>query len=144
MCNNNTRGDIHISWVLLSNQSIVNIFSNNQLLTYIKTTGKWMKYHCNAGITKTNMIGKIKVFPEDVWYHPKRIVNILSMVKVENYFPVTYGKVKFFIIHKNDFTKSKFIKYTQGIYYLDTNRINIPTNKYRKFTYKYQEGKGIS
>ena len=60
MCNSNTRGDIPNGWIILDNQIAVNTFNENQLLTNINTTGKRMKFECLPGITKTNMIGKIK------------------------------------------------------------------------------------
>ena len=54
------------------------------------------------------------------------------MAKVKNYSPVTYSKEKYFLINKADVTKRIFIKATRGVYYLDTNNINTPTNKPRK------------
>ena len=78
------------------------------------------------------MVGKLKVFPVDVWYQSNGNSNILSMAEVENYFPVTYGKGKYFVIPKADGTKSRFVKYPWRVYYLDTNESrNDSTQKYQ-------------
>ena len=37
----------------------------------------------NSGLSQTNLIGYMLVYPESVWYDPKVISNILSMVLVE-------------------------------------------------------------
>ena len=52
LCNNNTGWDITSSWIIFYNQSTVNIFGKNQLLTYVNTTGRLIKVHCNAGMTQ--------------------------------------------------------------------------------------------
>jgi len=114
------RAGLPKTWILLDNQSMVNMFCNKSLLTGVKPTNKWMNVHCNAGTTRTNLVGKLVGFPGDVWYHPNGIVNILLMTEVEKYFPVTYGQDKRFVIHKPDGTTRSFIKSVGGLHYMDT------------------------
>ena len=109
ICNNNTRRGTTISWVLLDNQIKDDIFSNRQILTDIKTTGKWMKVNRNTGINNTNTI-KLKSLPGDVWYHPNVIDKIISMAEVEKYLPVTYVNGNCLIIYKYHGNNSRFIK----------------------------------
>ena len=80
-------------------------------------------------MTNTNMIGKNKGLSGYVCYLPNAISNILSMDEVDKYFPVNYGKEKCLIIPKADDTKSRLLKAPWGVYYLDTNKINTPTNE---------------
>ncbi len=54
-------------WVLLDNQSTVDVFSNHILLRNIKTTTRTMTIKCNAGVTHTNMIGEMPWYPGEVW-----------------------------------------------------------------------------
>ena len=108
------------SWVLLDSQSTVNMFSNPNLLRNIRPANKCMNVRGNAGVSRTNMIGDFKGYPEPVWYDPNGIANILSMAQVERYFPVTYGDEKCFIVHKKNGMQRRFVKSDRGLYYLDT------------------------
>jgi len=120
------RAGLPKTWMLLDNQSTVNIFCNKSLLTGVNPTNKWMNVHCNAGTTRTNLVGKLVGFPGDVWYRPNGIANILSMTEVEKYFPLTDGQDKRFIIHKPDGTTRSFIKSAGGLHYMDTARTEGP------------------
>jgi hypothetical protein len=76
-----------------------------------------MSIMCNAGLTKTKLVGDLPGFGE-VWFNPNGIANILSMSQVEREFPITYENQNF-TIHKTDGTKRHFTKSEQGLYYLD-------------------------
>ena len=56
MCNKDTGGNIHISWIIWYNLSAVKILSNTHIMKDIKTYRKWTKLNFNSGITKTNII----------------------------------------------------------------------------------------
>jgi hypothetical protein len=79
-------GKMPKSCILLDNQSTVNIFSNKSLLKNVRATDRIMNIRCNAGVTRTNMIGDLPGFDGEVWYNPNGIVNILSLSDVENRF----------------------------------------------------------
>ena len=68
-------------WILLDSQSTVSIFSNCQLLRNIRKSDGWMHIHCNAGITRMNLVGNLSGYGT-VWYHPDGIANILSLAEV--------------------------------------------------------------
>jgi hypothetical protein len=69
-------GRLPKSWILLDNQSTVNIFSNKSLLENVGATDRVMNIRCNAGVTRTNMIGDLPGFDGKVWYNPNGIANI--------------------------------------------------------------------
>jgi hypothetical protein len=84
------RKHIPKAWILLDNQSTVDVFANGDLMRDIHTTTRSMTIRCNAGVTRTNMIGRVEGYPGEVWYNPNGIANILSLSNVTKYFPVSY------------------------------------------------------
>ena len=70
------------SWILLDNQSTVDIFKNSSLLTNIRTANGTMNVHFNAGVSTTNKIGDLRGYGT-VWYIPDGMANILSLSKVK-------------------------------------------------------------
>jgi hypothetical protein len=65
-------------WILLNNQSTVDIFCNKALLKNVREVKKVMNIICNAGVTRTNMVGDLEGYGT-VWYNAKGIANILSL-----------------------------------------------------------------
>ena len=114
-------GKLPRNWILLDNQSTVNIFYNKQLLKDVHETDSFVRVHCNAGVAQTNMVGTLPGFPGRVWYHPNGIANILSMSQVEQHFPVTYDRDNGFVITKPDGTTRQFTKSPRGLHYLDVS-----------------------
>ena len=110
------------TWILLDNQSTVNIFSNKDLLKDVRTTHRCMRIRCNAGWSVTNMIGRLPGYPGKVWYNPDGIANILSLADTEKYYCIRYNshQEKAFVIEKPDGTKRHFKQTASGLYYLDT------------------------
>ena len=69
-------------WILLYNQSTVNVFYDERMLHNIRKASCWMDIHCNTGKASTYLIGDLPGFGP-VWYHKNAITNILSLAKVE-------------------------------------------------------------
>ena len=119
-----TRHGAHIpkEWILLDSQSTVSIFSNRRLLTNIRKSDGWMHIHCNASITRTNLVGDLSGYGT-VWYHPDGIANILSLAEVCKQFHVTYDSAQQneFVVHNPDGTMKRFIQSDRGLFYLNTS-----------------------
>jgi hypothetical protein len=87
--NINKESRILKSWMLLGNQSIMDVFHNKALLKRIRVSkSKHIDIHCNAGVTSTNLVGDLPGYGT-VWYHPKGIANILLLHKVKEKYLVT-------------------------------------------------------
>ena len=115
-------GRLPMSWILLDNQSTVDVFYNPDLLTNIREDTKSMSIHCNAGVATTNLIGDLPGYGT-VWYHPSGIANILSLSRVkERGYRVTYDSDggNSFSVHKPDGTARTFRQSDRGLYYMDT------------------------
>ena len=69
-------------WVLLDNQSTVDVLSNKDLLKDVYKADTTLDIHCNAGVSSMDLKGKLQGYRE-VWYHPSGIDNILSLSKVQ-------------------------------------------------------------
>jgi hypothetical protein len=82
-----------------------------------------MNIRCNAGVTRTNMVGDLEGYGT-VWYNPKGIANILSLSQVEKKHRVTYDSSaeKAFIVHKEDGSERRFKQAKSGLFYLDTTK----------------------
>jgi hypothetical protein len=116
-------GRVPKSWILLDNQSTVDVFHNAALLVNIRPGTGYMDIHCNAGVTSTNMVGDLPGYGE-VWYHPGGIANILSLKRVKNRgYRVTFdsSKANESHVHKSDGTVRVFKESPRGLYYSDTD-----------------------
>ena len=75
-------GRLPPEWILLDNQSTVDVFTSRHLLKNIRRSKKDLFIHCTTGVAKTNLIGDLPGYGT-VWYHPNGIANILSLSKVK-------------------------------------------------------------
>lgn len=123
VCLQNKVNDPNVShtWILLDNQSTIDVFSNSDLLTNIREGVGRMNIHCNAGVKVVNQIGELAGYGT-VWYNPDGIANILSMSRViEKGHKVQYDSENGnqFVVTKSDGTKRVFRASDTGLYYFD-------------------------
>jgi hypothetical protein len=136
---NQPTGHVPLDWILLGNQSTVNVFYNKKLLRNIRQANSHMDIHCNAGVTSTNLIGDLPGYGP-VWYHPNGIANIISLARVKDQHRATFDSENRnrFTIHKKGGSTRDFRESKKGLYYIDTRAdavaltINtVDDNKYR-------------
>ena len=112
------------SWILLDNQSTVDVFHNADLLHNIREVSSSMQIHCNAGITSTNLQGDLAGYGT-VWYHPEGIANILSLSRVKDAgYHIKYDSniENAFIIERPNGDIRTFTQSDNGLFYMDVNK----------------------
>jgi hypothetical protein len=142
--------EVSKTWILLDNQSTADVFCNPKLLKDILKVNKVMKIKCNAGVTRTNLVGNLPGYSQ-VWFNKNGITNILSFSSVEEKCRVTYDSAssKQFIIHKGNGVVHRFKQSRSGLFYLDAketsedevgtmliNTVDDNKNKYANAAYK--------
>ena len=117
-------GRLPMEWLLLDNQSTIDVFVNRWLLKNIRQIGQYMYIHCTAGVTRTNLVSEL---PGDgtVWFHPDGIANILSLSRVKTKYQITFDSDENneFIVHKPDGSTRNFKESSHGLYYHDTSTV---------------------
>ena len=118
-----TGNPVPLTWILLDNQSTVDVFCNKDLLTNIRQADRSCRISCNAGVVTTDLIGDLAGYPEPVWYHATGIANILSLHRVTKHCRVRYDSSEenaSFHVTRPDGTIRSFIPSTSGLHYCDT------------------------
>ena len=82
------KGVVDKNYVLLDNQSKMNQVANPSLLTNIHKGDKAIVVHCNAGLTRTDLIGKLGNLT--VHHNPESIANMLSLKSMASRHHLTY------------------------------------------------------
>ena len=115
-------GRLPMEWVLLDNQSTIDVFVNHQLLKNIRRISQYMYIHCTVGVTRTNLVGELPGYGT-VWFHPDGIANILSLSRVKTKYQITFNSDENneFIVHKPDGSTRNFKESSHGLYYHDTS-----------------------
>ena len=109
------------SWIILDNDSTVDVFCNVQIQQKVHEVSHGMRIHCNAGTSITKLKGELNSYGE-VWYNPQGIANALSLFNMTKKFRVTFDNAydERFKIHKPDSTHQYFHPSEDGLFYLDT------------------------
>ena len=81
-CNMNDKIGIPDRWILLVNQSTVDVFTNKKLLKIIYDAKQDTSMYCNAGMTTVNKSRDLPWYGM-VWYFEDGIANILSLNNVK-------------------------------------------------------------
>ena len=104
-------------WILLDNQSTVDLFCDMNLLSNIRVVKSTMSIATNGGTLITNKKGYLSGYG-DVWFDERAITNILSLDNVTKKYRVTYdsGKDTAFLVHKPDVI-IRFERSPSGLYY---------------------------
>jgi hypothetical protein len=99
------------TWMLLDNQSTVDVFVNSDLLRNIRNLSCHLDLHCNAGTRRIHTVGDLPGYGT-VWYDPDGISNILSMSRVIQKYHVSFDSEQgnTFIVTKPDGTTFEFIQ----------------------------------
>jgi len=119
------------TWVLLDNQSTVDVFYNKDLLENIREVTKQMNNHCNAGISTTNLVGDLPGYGT-VWFYEEGIANILSLSRVKRDQEVSLNSEKgncFKVSRKNRSGGTLFFKQAEsGLYYTNIRPVTVTKN----------------
>ena len=113
-----SRGHIKPTWVLLENQSTMDVFSNRRPLKNIRKLDRLLAIFSMGGRKTTNLQGDLPRYGT-VWYHPGVIANILYLSKEENKYRVSYdstGENKF-IVHLPGGGIRSFTQCKRGLLY---------------------------
>ena len=134
------------SWILLDNQSTLDVFSNSKLLLNVRKSDKTMNIHSTGGVSHTDMVGDLPGYGT-VWYQPRGIANILSLARLRTQgYVITYSSENGneFTVTKKDGTARIFKQSDKGLYYLETMQskpydavlINTVTDNQYKYSNK--------
>ena len=124
---NNTGQAVPLTWLLLDNQSMMDLIANPRMLLNIRRVQSEdaIRVHCNSGVKVVDRIGDLPGYGT-VWYEPTVIANIMSMSRATKKSRVIFDSEggKFFMMVLLD-REVKFQLSCNGLYYFDaTDREN--------------------
>jgi hypothetical protein len=106
------------NFLLLDNQSTVNQIANPSLLKNIWRLSKPITVHCNAGVTKMDLEGKLGRMT--MHHNPNIIANVLSLKSVVEVHRVTYDSWD----HGGVFMVNRVVEFkpsVRGLHYVDVS-----------------------
>ena len=121
------KGKIDKDWLLLDNQSTVNVICNPALLTNIRQIKQCMYIYCNAGMTSTNWVGEFEGYGT-VWFHATGIANILSLALTKETHRIAYDSAvdNIFYMYSQDGKRYREFRQSQrGLYYTDMKNSSV-------------------
>lgn len=121
-----TSSSIPSTWILLDNQSTIDVFCEASLLTNVHKVTDQMTIHCNAGQVHTNYVGNFGVYG-DVWYCEDGIANILSFANMlRKGYSIAYNQCdNTFQVEKSSVPFMTFHQSPSGLFYCDTANGNV-------------------
>jgi hypothetical protein len=104
----------------LDNQSTADVFCNQKPLDSVRKVNKVMNINCNAGVTRTDMVGDLPGCGE-VWFNKSGIANILLPLRMEKKHRITCDSEngKQFIVHKENGMVRRFRQSEDGLFCMD-------------------------
>jgi hypothetical protein len=110
---------IPLTWLLLDNQSTVDVFTNGDMLEEIHQVDDQMVIASNGGSNMTSEMGVLPGYGP-VWYDPIAIANIVSLSRVREKYHVSFNSDQnIFVVTKPDGTVFEFKQSESGLYYYD-------------------------
>jgi hypothetical protein len=122
----NKNEDLH-KWILLDNQSTVNVFCNLGLVCNIRQATKPLQLKYNTGMVQVNQVADLPGYPEPVRFHAGGIENMLSLSRVSKLYPITYNNKEGFVIHKPEGQKHQFKESSHGLFTWMSKQSSIVT-----------------
>ena len=121
---NKIQGQFNPFWILLDNQSTVNVFYNTTFLRNIPKVDRELQLYTNAGMPTIDKVEDLPGFGI-AWLRRDGIASILSLHSVKSTrFQVDYNSAEedAFVITKKNGTTHKFTPSPNGLYYIDTSK----------------------
>jgi hypothetical protein len=105
------------TWLLLDNQSTIDVFANGNMLEDIHQVDDEMVIASNSRSNVTSEMGMLPGYGL-VWYDPVGIANIVSLSRVREKYHVSFNSNNIiFVVTKPDGTVFEFKQSESGLYY---------------------------